>query len=74
MLLAGPVNVNTADADTIAAALNGIGPAKAQAIIEYREKHGPFKTPEDLSLVKGIGDRTVEINLADILVGPAARK
>jgi len=50
------------------------GPAKAQAIIEYREKHGPFKTPEDLSLVKGIGDRTVEINLADILVGPAARK
>ena len=74
MLLAGPVNVNTADADTIAAELNGIGPAKAQAIIEYREKHGPFKTPEDLSLVKGIGDRTVEINLADILVGPAARK
>lgn len=74
MLLAGPVNVNTADADTIAAALNGIGPAKAQAIIEYREKHGPFKTPEDLSLVKGIGDRTVEINLTDILVGPVARK
>jgi competence protein ComEA len=73
-LLAGPVNVNTADADTIAAELNGIGPAKAQAIIEYREKHGPFKSPEDLSLVKGIGDRTVELNRADILVGPAAKK
>ena len=73
-LLAGPVNVNTADADTIAAELNGIGPAKAQAIIEYREKHGPFKSPEDLSLVKGIGDRTVELNRADILVGPATKK
>ncbi len=74
MLLAGPVNVNTADAETLAVELNGIGPAKAQAIIEYREKHGPFKSPEDLSLVKGIGERTVELNRADILVGPATKK
>ena len=47
---------------------------KAQAIVEYRQKHGPFRTPDDLSLVKGIGDRTVELNRADIRVRPVARK
>ena len=39
--LAGPVNINTADAETISAELNGIGLSKAKAIIEYRKKHGP---------------------------------
>ena len=71
---AGPVNVNTADAETISTELKGVGLSKAQAIVEYREKHGPFKSAEDLSLVKGIGERTVEINRADILVEPANRK
>ncbi len=66
--LAGPVNINTADAETIAAELNGVGPAKARAIVEYRKKHGPFRTADDLSLVKGIGERTVDINRADIRV------
>ncbi len=66
--LAGPVNVNTADAETIAAELQGVGLAKARAIVEYRETHGPFESPEDLSLVSGIGERTVEINRGDILV------
>lgn len=66
--LAGPVNVNTADAETIAAELQGVGLAKARAIVEYRETHGPFESPEDLSLVRGIGERTVEINRGDILV------
>ena len=65
---AGPVNVNTADAETISAELKGVGMAKAKAIVEYREKHGPFRSPDDLSLVKGIGERTVEINRADIKV------
>ena len=69
--IAGPVNINTADAETISAELKGIGLAKAKAIVEYRRKHGPFKSPQDLSLVKGIGERTVEINLADIRVGQA---
>ncbi len=71
---AGPVNINTADADTIAAELKGVGPAKAKAIIEYREKHGPFKSADDLSLVKGIGVRTVEINLANIRVAAEKKK
>ncbi len=65
---AGPVDINTADAETISAELKGIGLSKAKAIVEYREKHGPFKSADDLSLVKGIGDRTVEINRDDILV------
>lgn len=64
---AGPVNVNTADAATISAELQGVGMSKAQAIVAYRKNHGPFKTYEDLTLVKGIGVRTVEINRANIL-------
>ena len=66
--LAGPVNVNTADAETIAEELKGIGMAKAEAIVEYREKYGPFETAEDLALVRGIGERTVEKIKADVLV------
>jgi competence protein ComEA len=72
--LAGPVNVNTADAETISESLQGIGLSKAHAIVEYRQKHGPFKSADDLSLVKGIGDRTVELNRDDILVTPAGKK
>ena len=71
---AGPVDVNTADAETISAELKGVGLAKAKAIVEYRKKHGPFKSPDDLSLVKGIGERTVEINRANIRVTSNARK
>ena len=74
MAIAGPVDVNTADAATISAELKGIGMTKAKAIVEYREKHGPFKSPEDLSLVKGIGDRTVELNRDDIRVKPVSKK
>lgn len=71
---AGPVNINTADAATISAELQGVGLTKAQAIVEYRKVHGPFKSYEDLTLVKGIGARTVEINRANILFKPAAKK
>jgi len=72
--LAGPVNVNTADAETISESLQGIGLNKAHAIVEYRQKHGPFKSADDLSLVKGIGERTVELNRDNILVTPAGKK
>jgi competence protein ComEA len=74
LALAGPVNVNTADAETISRSLEGVGLSKARAIVEYREKHGPFKSPDDLSLVKGIGDRTVELNRDNILVAPTGKK
>ena len=66
--LAGQVDINTADAETISTELNGIGISKAKAIVEYRSKHGPFRSADDLSLVKGIGERTVERIRADIQV------
>ncbi len=71
---AGQVNINTADAETISAELNGIGLTKAKAIVEYRKKHGPFRSVDDLSLVKGIGERTVERNRADIVVSEPKKK
>ena len=72
--LAGPVNINTADAETISHELQGIGMSKARAIVEYRENHGPFKSHDDLTLVKGIGARTLEINRENILLEVVAKK
>ena len=60
------VNVNEADAATIAEELKGIGLSKATAIVAYREKNGPFKTIEQLTEVKGIGLKTVEKNRQEI--------
>jgi competence protein ComEA len=70
-LAGGKVNVNTADAATIAESLNGVGSAKAEAIVAYRQEHGPFKSPEQLAQVKGIGLKTVEKNRDMIEVGAA---
>ena len=56
------VNVNKADTEMLISAMTGIGEAKARAIIEYREKNGPFKSIDDLVFVKGIGSKTVEKN------------
>ncbi len=53
------VNINTADAETLTS-LDGIGQAKATAIIEYRKKHGEFTSVEQLAEVSGIGDKTLE--------------
>ena len=62
--LAAPesVNVNSADAETIASVLDGVGISRAQAIVEFRTQNGAFSDPYELTSVKGIGDRTVEIN------------
>lgn len=68
LLWAGPVNVNTADADAISRELQGIGMSKAQAIVDYRAKNGDFASPEDLLKVKGIGPSILEKNRSDILV------
>jgi len=67
-VLADPVNINTADARTLAKELNGIGLSRAQAIVDYREKNGPFKNADDLAKVKGIGMKVVEQNRANIRV------
>lgn len=68
LLAATPVNINQADAATIAKSLDGIGPAKAEAIVAWREAHGPFKKADDLKHVKGIGKATIERNRAAILL------
>ena len=65
--IAEPVNINKADAETIAKALKGIGPKKAVAIIQYRKEHGDFKTLLDFGNVKGVGDKITAANAADIL-------
>lgn len=72
-LLAEPVNINTADVEALAAALNGVGEAKAKAIVAYREENGAFHSADELTLVKGIGQRLVDLNRESIKVGePAA--
>ena len=66
LALAGPVDINSADAATIAKELQGIGLSKAQAIVAYREKNGSFKHAEELRKIKGIGAKTLERNRANI--------
>ena len=56
----GKININKADKDTLMK-IKGLGPTKAQNIIDYREKFGPFKSYEDLLKVKGIGEKTLEL-------------
>ena len=65
---AGPVNINSADAATLARELKGVGLTRAQAIVEYRTKHGPFRSADELALVKGIGPKAIENNRANIRV------
>ena len=65
-VLADPVNINTADARTLAKELEGIGLSRAQAIVDYREKNGPFKNVDELAKVKGVGMKVVEQNRANI--------
>jgi competence protein ComEA len=67
-IFATPVNINTADATTIADCLVGIGLKKSQAIVDYRSKNGYFKTIEELTQVSGIGVKTIEKNKTDILL------
>ena len=74
LAIAGPVNVNTADAETISAELQGVGISKAIAIVEYRQANGPFKSVDDLAMVQGLGERTVEINRKNILLDSGAKK
>lgn len=56
------VNINTASAAEIQKALIGIGAKKAEAIVQYREKHGAFTAAEQLMEVQGIGKATFEKN------------
>src|SRR5690606_6402669 len=63
------VNVNEADAATMADILVGIGETRARAIVEYREANGRFSTLDDLSEVSGVGEATVMNNRERIRFG-----
>lgn len=67
--LAEPVNINTADAAALKSAIVGVSDARAEMIIDYREKHGPFQSVDDIVLVPGIGTKTLEANRANLTVG-----
>jgi competence protein ComEA len=71
---AGPVDVNSADAATLAEELDGIGPAKAEAIVDYRDRNGPFESVDELLDVKGIGERVLDMNQGNILIEKSGRK
>jgi len=60
------VSINSASAEDLAHAMNGVGWKKAQAIVAYRDEYGPFKTLDDLKQVPGIGSSLVERNLTHL--------
>jgi competence protein ComEA len=62
------VNINTADKETLMT-IKGVGERRAEAIIAYREEHGPFKSVEDLMLVQGIGRQIIEDNRETLTTG-----
>ena len=67
------ININTASAEELAH-LKGIGPSHAAKIVAYREKNGPFKMPEDLMQVSGIGQKTFDTNQELIIVESPKKK
>lgn len=60
------VNINSADADALAARLKGVGPTRAKEIVRYRESYGPFASVEELAEVQGISKATLDKNRAAI--------
>jgi competence protein ComEA len=67
----GRVNINTATADELES-LHGVGPKKAQAIINYRQKNGSFQRLEDLMKVSGIGPKTFTDNKDRLTISGSA--
>jgi competence protein ComEA len=68
------VDINTANSDALRG-IKGIGPAKAKAILEERDAHGPFKDAAELSKrVKGMGGKTVDrLQAEGLTIGPATK-
>ena len=58
------VNINTAKAEALSSLLSGVGPARAEAIVRYREMYGPFESMEELLEVSGVGEATLARNRA----------
>lgn len=66
------LNLNTASKDELVA-LPGIGPAKAQAIVDYRNQHGPFKAVDEIRKVKGIGEKLFLQIKPELAIGAGVR-
>ncbi|HZA28109.1 MAG TPA: helix-hairpin-helix domain-containing protein [Gammaproteobacteria bacterium] len=62
------IDINTASAEALAEAIKGVGKTKAEAIVAYRQEHGSFDSIDELALVRGIGEKTVEINRENLTV------
>ena len=60
--LPGKVNINSADARTLAQGLKGVGESRAEEIVRHRETYGPFASADELTEVKGIGQSTLDRN------------
>ena len=73
ILIAGePVNINTADKEVLMS-VKGIGERRADAIIEYREQQGPFKSVDQLANISGISQALVETNRETLMVNPSSK-
>ena len=64
------LNINTASAEMLAETIEGVGERKAEAIVRYREEHGPFASVDELLEVRGIGPKTLERSRDKLSVGP----
>jgi competence protein ComEA len=63
------LNINTADATNMAQVISGVGDKRAQAIVDYRDENGPFKSVDGLTNVKGIGTAILEKNRENLTIG-----
>jgi competence protein ComEA len=68
------IDLNTASADEIAKALSGVGPAKAQAMVIFRNEVGPFRSLDEVLEIKGFGPSILAPNKSRILLGKVAKK
>ena len=68
LLFAETININTADKESLMSEIKGVGEKRAEAIIAYREEHGPFKSIEELAEVRGVGPSIVESNMDNISI------
>ncbi len=68
ILFAEAININTADKETLMTSIKGVGEKRAEAIIDYREQNGPFKSVDDLAEISGIGQTIVDDNRENLTV------
>lgn len=70
VVMAEPLDINTATVEQLDQVMVGVGKSKAEAIVKERESNGMFKTVDDLGRVKGIGAATIQKNRDKIAVNP----